>query len=502
VIAAHLPALQVVLPLLAAPLCVLLRRPVAAWALALAVSWAALAIAVALLVQVLDSGVISYHLGGWPPPWGIEYRIDLVNAFVLLIVAAIGAVVLPFARVSVAAEIPAGHAYLFYALYLLCLCGLLGITITGDAFNVFVFLEISSLSSYVLISLGRDRRALTAAFQYLIMGTIGATFYLIGIGLLYAMTGTLNMADLAQRIPAVSDTRTVHAAFAFIVVGVGLKAAVFPLHLWLPNAYCYAPSVVTAFLAATATKVSVYVLLRILFTLFGADFAFADVEIVTLLLPLAVFGMLMASTVAIFQTNVKRLLAYSSVAQIGYMVLGISLATTTGVTAGMVHLFNHAIIKGALFLALGCVFLRLDSVELDDMAGLAKRMPWTMAAFVAAGFSLIGLPSTTGFISKFVLVQAVIEDGRWYLALIILLSSLLALIYVWRVVEVAYFREPAAKAGAGGIEVSEAPLAMLLPTWLLVLANFYFGLDTNVTLGVAGRAAASLLGAAPLGVAP
>jgi len=271
VIAQHLPALQIVLPLLAAPACLLLRRPWLCWALATAVSWTALAIAITLLGQVLDGAVISYHLGGWEPPWGIEYRIDTANAFVLLIVAAISAVVLPFARASVAAEIPAERVYLFYSLYLLCLCGLLGIVITGDAFNVFVFLEISSLSSYVLISLGRDRRALTAAFQYLIMGTIGATFYLIGVGLLYAMTGTLNMADLAERIGAVADTRTVHAAFAFMVIGMGIKAAVFPLHLWLPNAYCYAPSVVTAFLAATATKVSIYVLLRIFFTLFGAD---------------------------------------------------------------------------------------------------------------------------------------------------------------------------------------------------------------------------------------
>ena len=492
-IAQHLPALQIVLPLLAAPICLLLRRPLLCWAFATAVSWMALAIAIVLLSQVHDGTVISYHMGGWEPPWGIEYRIDTANAFVLLIVAAISAVVLPFARASVAAEIPAERAYLFYSLYLLCLCGLLGIVITGDAFNVFVFLEISSLSSYVLISMGRDRRALTAAFQYLIMGTIGATFYLIGVGLLYAMTGTLNMADLAVRIDAVEDTRTVHAAFAFMVIGMGIKAAIFPLHLWLPNAYCYAPSVVTAFLAATATKVSVYVLLRIFFTLFGLDFTFGEIEIVSVLLPLAVLAMLITSTVAIYQTDVKRLLAFSSVAQIGYMVLGISLATTTGVTAGIVHLFNHAVIKGGLFLALGCVFLRLGSVKLEDMAGLAKRMPWTMAAFVAGGLSLIGVPSTTGFISKFVLVQATLEDGRWYLAVIILVSSLLAVIYVWRVVETAYFQPVSAAASA----VSEAPLSMLLPTWLLILANYYFGLDSSLTLGVAGRAAQALLGGGP-----
>ncbi len=480
-IAEHLPALQVVIPLLAAPVCVLLRRPGPAWALATAASWAAFGVAVLLLIAVLEQGVLSYHLGGWEPPWGIEYRVDLANAFVLLIVAAISAVVLPFARRSVAAEIPEEKAYLFYSMYLLCLTGLLGIAAT-----------VSSLSSYVLISLGKDRRALTAAFQYLIMGTIGATFYLLGIGLLYAMTGTLNMADLAQRLPAVSDTRTVHAAFAFLVIGIGVKAAVFPLHLWLPNAYCYAPSVVTAFLAATATKVSIYVVLRIVFTIFGPAYSFEVIEADLVMIPLALAAMLLASTTAIFQNNVKRLLAYSSVAQIGYMVLGISLGSVTGVTAGIVHLFNHAMIKGGLFLALGCVFVTLGSVQLRDMAGLGRRMPWTMAAFVIGGLSLIGVPATTGFISKWVLVQATLERGQWFFAVLILASSLLALVYVWRVVEAAYFRP----APEGAAEVSEAPLAMLIPTWLLILANVYFGVDTSLTLGVARRGAETLLGGA------
>ena len=148
--------------------------------------------------------------------------------------------------------------------------GLLGIAVTGDIFNVFVFLEISSLSAYALIALGKDRRALTAAYQYLIMGSVGATFIVIGIGLMYGMTGTLNMADLAERIPAVAATRTIPVAFAFLAVGISLKLALFPLHLWLPSAYAYAPSAVTAFIASTATKVAVYMLLRFFFTIFGA----------------------------------------------------------------------------------------------------------------------------------------------------------------------------------------------------------------------------------------
>ena len=489
-IATHLPALQVVIPLISAPICVLLRRDRVAWAFTLIVSWVVLAVAVLLLDRVMEQGTLSYAIGGWAAPWGIEYRVDATSAFVLLIIAIIGSVVLPFAHTSVAHEIPRDRIYLFYTCYLLCLTGLLGITITGDAFNLFVFLEISSLSSYVLISLGRDRRALTAAFQYLIMGTIGATFILIGVGLLYMTTGTLNMADLAQRLPAVFASRTVIAAFAFITVGASLKLALFPLHLWLPNAYTFAPSVVSAFLAATATKVGVYVLFRFFFTVFGVEFSFGVMRAGEMLLVLALVATLVASTVAVFQEDIKRMLAYSSVAQIGYMILGASLATVSGVTAGVIHLFNHALIKGGLFLALGCIFLRIGSVHIRDMEGIAKTMPLTMAAFVVGGLSLIGVPLTAGFISKWYLVQAILEQGQWIVAVLILVSSLIAVAYVWRVIEAAYFRSPSPRAR----EATEAPAVMLVSTWILIGANVYFGIDTSLTSTVARRAAETLLG--------
>jgi multicomponent Na+:H+ antiporter subunit D len=488
-IAANLPALQVVLPLLGAVLCAFFRRGVYAWGVALIVSLAMPLIAIGLLIQVLDSGTISYAMGGWPPPIGIEYRVDVFNGFLLLLVSVIAAVIMPYAKRSVEKEIPSDRQAWFYAIYLLCLCGLLGMTITGDAFNIFVFMEVSSLAAYTLIAMGRDRRALLAAYQYLIMGTIGATFYVIGVGLLYSMTGTLNLADIASRLAGIENSRAVLAALAFLTVGISLKLALFPLHVWLPNAYAYAPSMATVFLAATATKVAVYLLLRYFYTVFGASIIFQDLPVSNIFLVLSLAAMFGASIVAVFQDDVKRMLAYSSVGQIGYITLGIAIANLTGLTGGIVHLFNHALMKAALFMAIGAVFYRIGSVKLDDLAGIGKRMPITMAAFVIAGFSIIGVPGTVGFVSKWYLVLGAFEQGWWWLAFLIVASSLISVVYIGRIVEVVWFRPVSAAAK----RAEEPPLSMLLPTLLLVAATVYFGIDTSATAGIAGRAAEWLM---------
>lgn len=488
----HFPVLLVLVPLMLAPLCMFTRSARGAWAFAVLASLTSLYLVFSVWTEVMASGTISYHIGDWAPPVGIEYRIDAVNAWVLLIVAIIGAVVLPYARVSVEREVEPNRIPLFYSAFLLCLAGLLGITATGDVFNVFVFLEVSSLSAYGLIALGQDKRALTSAFRYLIMGSVGATFIVIGIGLLYVMTGSLNMADLSQLLPGVWHTRTIKVAYGFLAVGICLKLALFPLHLWLPNAYTFAPSAVTAFIASTATKVAVYMLLRFFFTVFGAAFSFDVMRLDMVLLPLALMAIVTMSLVAIFQVNVKRLLAYSSVAQIGYMILGISFASVTGLTATLLHLFNHALIKGSLFMAMGCVMYRIGSVHIDAMAGLGRRMPYTMAAFVVGGLSLVGVPLTVGFISKWYLILGALERGWWPVAVLVLMTSVMALIYVWRVVESAYFRD-----FPHDEDTTEAPLSLLIPTWVLVLANLYFGIDAQTTIGAAEKAALTLIGGAP-----
>jgi len=490
VIGDHLPALQVVVPLLAAPLMVLVRRGTFAWLLAVAVSWTAFAIALALAFKVREAGPISYAMGSWPPPWGIEYRVDALNSFVLVLVSLVAAMVAPYARASVAAELPRDQHYLFFAMYSLCLAGLLGIAITGDAFNLFVFLEISSLSTYVLVALGRDRRALLAAFQYLVLGTIGATFYVIGVGLLYLMTGTLNLADMALRLREVGEIRPVLAALAFITAGIGLKLALFPLHFWLPNVYAFAPSAITAFLAASATKVSVYVLLRFYFLVFGVPLVFGRMPMAEILIALSVLAVVSASLVAVFQRDLKRLFAYSSVAQIGYITLGMGLANEPGLTGAVVHLFNHGLTKGAIFLLLGGVALRAGSTSLARVAGLARTMPLTSFGIVLGGMSLIGIPGTAGFISKWYLVLGAIALGQWWLVALLVASSLIAVAYVWRFVEMAYLREPQSAVAA----LDEAPVSMLVPAWIMIAGCVYFGLDTSFPLEGARLAAGFLLG--------
>jgi multicomponent Na+:H+ antiporter subunit D len=490
----HLVVLAVILPLLAAPICVVFRSSKIARPFAIGVAWSCLLIAGKLLGQVMLEGEISYMLGGWAAPFGIEYRLDPLGAYVLLIVTTLASVVLSFAGGTSGMDLDEDRLYLYYAAFLLCIAGLSGMVVTGDIFNIFVFLEISSLSSYALISLGTGRRALRAAFSYLVMGTIGGTFFLIGVGLLYQVTGTLNLSDMSEILKPIlasgEGLRGVFVAFAFLVVGIGVKLALFPLHQWLPNAYTYAPAKVSAFLAATATKVSFYLLLRVVFGVFGAAFVFGTLRLHFLLVPLSLAAMFTGSLAAIYQTDIKRVLAYSSIAQIGYMTLGLSTNTEFGLTGSIVHLFNHGLMKGGMFLVVACVVARIGSTRIEDWAGIGHRMPWTMAAFVVGGLSLIGVPGTVGFVSKWYLVLGALDAGWYFAAVLILMSSLLAVVYVWRIVEIAWFRSPPEGAGPAGSEC--APLGQIVPTWVLIAATVFFGLNTELTVGVASRCAALL----------
>ncbi len=491
----HAAPLLVMVPLMLAPVLALLPSGRLAWLMAVAGTAAAFCFALILLGLVQTSGpvgALSYEIGRWPVPLGIEFRVDALNAMVLVLVSSIGLLASIFSWPSVEAEITREKRPLFYSAFLICFAGLCGVTITGDAFNLFVFLEISSISTYVLVALGagRDRRALPAAFNYLIMGTIGASFYIIGIGFLYAATGTLNMGDIASKLPELGANRSVIAGFGFIVVGLGLKAAMWPLHQWLPNAYSYSPSFVTMFLSATATKVALYALIRFLFSVFHPDFTFEAATLTYMLMPLSLAAMVFCSFQAVFQTDVRRMLAYSSVAQVGYMILGVSLGTTEGLSAGLFHMLNHAMMKGALFMAVAGAVLNYQGTTIRDFAGLGRSAPLTMSAFAIAGLSLIGVPLTAGFQSKLQLGFALFDQGLWWAVILLVFSSVLAVIYMGRILEAVFFQAPVNPRKTR----KEAPLLILVPLWILALANIYFGIAAEFPLGLARDAAASVYG--------
>ncbi len=479
----HLPILQVVIPLIFAPVCVILRNGTLSWVLASLVSCITFIIACLLLTSVSGGNNITYALGGWVAPAGIEYHVDLLTAYMLLIINAVAAVVVIAARESMASEIASDRLYLFYAAFLLNLTGLLGVVMTGDAFNLFVFIEIASLSSYAMISISRDRRCLYAAFKYLILGTIGASFILISVGLLYAVTGTLNIFDLSDRLGNVENTNTVITALIFFTIGIAIKAAIFPLHLWLPDAYTYSPVIVSTFLAGTTTKVFIYALIRFIYSLFGYEFSFNQLVLNDLLMILACGAVLYGSIQAIRQDSIKRLLAYSSIAQIGYMVLGISIATELGLAASLAHVFNHAVIKVALFLSVACIIYRYNTEMISQLHGISKFMPYTSACFLFGGLSLIGIPLTAGFTSKWLLIQASFSAGYWSLVIIIVFSSILSILYVWKVVEAAYFKTPAVELSNNNTQ--NAPRLLYIALFIFVLANLYFGTETSVNIGFA-----------------
>lgn len=495
-LAEHLPILVIIIPLISAiiiPLAARLERSFA-WAITVAATFLSFLSALFLLKIVMETGRVSYWLGGWEPPWGIEYAVDYLNGFVLVVVTFIAFVVAVYAKRSVLKEIAPEKVPFFYAVYMLFVTGLTGMAITGDIFNLYVFIEITSLSVYTLIAMGKRRDALIASFNYLILGTIAGTFILIGVGYLYMVTGTLNMADLSKLLPDLYSSTAVRTAFAFFTVGLSLKIALFPLHIWLPNAYTEAPSAVSAVVAATATKVGAYVLIRIMFTVFSVEFDTEVLPFTTILLILSSVAIIMGSVLAIAQTNLKRMLAYSSVGQIGYIVLGAALVNRVAMTGSLMHILNHALMKGTLFMVAGAVVYMTGTAEISELRGMGRRMPFTMAAFTIGALSMIGVPLTVGFVSKWYLALGAIRAGMWFLVPVILVSSLLTAVYFWRIVEGIYFA-PAEDHSESPAECrGDAPAMMVIPTLVLAVLCIVFGIVAFIPVSVADLAARMLLG--------
>ncbi|MGL9726341.1 MAG: proton-conducting transporter transmembrane domain-containing protein [Wolbachia sp.] len=469
----QLPILEVIIPIIASMFCFLTRKHRMSWFISFSTTLATLFISSMLLIKTYNGEVITYYLGNWAPPYGIELRIDALNSLILTLVNFIALISILYSFYINEKEISKNKITDFYSLFLLCLSGLLGILVTNDVFNLYVFLEISSLSSYVLVSMGRDKKALVAAFEYLISGTIGATFYLFGIGLLYSMTGTLNMSDIAERIVPLYNNNVIRLGTLFIFIGLSIKMALFPLSKWLVNAYSEAPSFISIFFSGTVTKVMIYVFIRIFDTVFQQN-VFLPLHNVIIILALCtiVFGSISAITEKVI---IKRLLTHSSIIQIGYIILMLGLNSKAGLFAAVFHIVNHSMIKTSLFMIAGCISYKFDMTKIENLSGLKKSMPYTTFAFTLLSLALIGVPLTNGFVSKWYMMKAVIESQAWVSLMVFAISSFLALIYMWKMVEKTYFESSA--ISSAGATLNEVPFLMLFcllfMTILTVITGIY-----------------------------
>ncbi len=437
------------------------------------------------LQRVIEHGPISYHLGSWIPPIGIEYFVDHLNAPVLVLIAAVSFLTAIYSKDVIRSEVP-DKIPSYYVIYTLLVTGLLGITITGDAFNLYVLLEVAALTAYGLIAL-RGGRAYMATFNYIIMGTIGAGFYLLGVGYLFIKTGSLNMLDIGQILPAIYSGNAVLVAFILVMLGMWIKMAFFPLHGWLPNAYTYAPTATSCLVAPLMTKVSVYVMIRIMFTIFSADFAFNVLKWHNIIVWWAVIAIVSGSLFALAQRNLKKMLSYIIVSEIGYMVGGIWLANRDGITGATYHIFSDAMMTLCLFMAVGCICYKAKDCSFENMRWVFRRMPVTMAAFIVGAFSMIGIPPTCGFFSKWFLFSGAIKADHWGFALALIFSSLINAVLFFRLFEIGYFVK--LKDSQEGqeqshhhqpkISVKEAPLSMVVPLVVVAMSLIFLGLYTN-----------------------
>lgn len=436
-------------------------------------------------INYLNNGTIRYFFGGWEPPIGIEFVYDGLSSFMVLVINTVALLVLIHSKQISNREFP-GKEMPYFTLAMLMMLGFNGMVLTGDLFNFYVFLEISSLASYALIAIG-EKQAPFSAFRYLIIGTTGGTLYLLGLGFLYTVTGTLNLVDMSGMLPMVADNTAVVAALILMIVGIGVKAALFPMHGWLPDAYTYASSSSTALIAPIGTKVAAYMLFRIVLYLFGVDLIDAVAPLTTVIGVLACLGILYGSIMAIAQTELKRMLAFSSISQIGYIIMGLSLANPFGFAGALLHVVNHAAMKACLFLVSGNLRLKeghSDITRFDDT--FRKKYPWSMASFTVAAISMVGLPPLAGFFSKWYLALGTIDNENWLFLAVILISSLLNAVYFFRILEKVYMKNPAEadqEPDAIEVERNEVSTSMLTPTITLAISLFVIGFANAVIVG-------------------
>jgi len=438
-----------------------------------------LIVSLLLLPRVLENPVIV-SISGWQPPICINLVAGPVGVLFSAIIALVGFLVSIYAL----DYIKEGATEKYHTLYLLLLTGATGVVLTGDIFNLFVFFEILCISSYALVAYLGDKAGIESAVKYLIQGAVGSSLLLIGIGLLYGQFGTLNMADIARNIQSVSPI-SVFVPMVLLITGLGVEAAIFPLNAWLPDAHSSAPSSISAILSGIAIEVGLYAVVRVIFTIFGAQ------SILLFLALLGILTLLVGEMCAFSQNNIKRMLAYSSIGQIGLILFALGIATSYGVTGGLFQVVSHTLSKALLFLTVGYMIYRAGSMEISALEGMGKKMPLTCLAFTIGAFSLVGLPPFIGFPSKFLIVRAALATKETLFVVLIglaLLGTVIEGAYFFRVVQVLYFKgEKSNQARA------EAPITALVPMFIFVALIVIVGVYPKLITDVLSSAASELL---------
>ena len=500
----HLPVLVILLPLCGILLCPLLSWIRASWGKRAVMCGllGALICAVMQLAQVVQSGeAIHYWMGGWMPPFGIEFVIDGVNGVVVVLVSVISFLTALYSSPFQPHDRQKWFQTAgYYVLVGFLAVGLLGMASTGDAFNLYVFMEITALSGYGLIAIGEEKGPI-AAFRYLMTGTIGASMYLLGVGFLYAATGTLNMADLAHRLNGLADSPLVILSAGCLIVGFGIKMALFPLHGWQPAAHSYAHPAADPMIAGIMIKVPAYGMLRFFFCVFRETSPVMELFFDCIGV-MAVCGILFGSLKALRYDTYNKILAYSSIGQVGYIALGFSIGNFYGIVGAVLHILSHAFMKTGLFYTSGALKYRYGIHVTDEMGQIYRKMPQTAVTMVVCALSMIGLPPFAGFFSKWYLALGAIENGQYFYVAVLILSSLLSAIYFFRILEKLFMNPETAKEmpvipteemseesrplSGGRLEL---PWQMLIPLAAVALAVVGLGLFNSALVNDVLRAA-------------
>ncbi len=442
-----------------------------------------------LIMRVAQQGPFSYLVGGWARPYGIELHFDEFSASIGII-CLIGWLALLFSYHYVAESIPKPRIPYYYTLVLLNLTGMIGFVMTGDLFNLYVFMEILSLSAYALVAVSGERVAEMAAFKYLVMGAVSSLIILFSIGLLYAVTGSLNMADISTRLAGVENRLPVMLALAGTAMALMVKAAIFPLHIWLPDAHAIAPSPISAILSGLVVKTGVFGLLRVYQIFYGAG-TYELAGLNTTLIWLGAISIVMGAFFAIFQEDIKMMLAYSTISNVGYIVMGLGLASQYGMIGATVHIFNHALIKATLFLGAGALMYKTGYRTLTDLRGVGKAMPLTSMAMSIGAISIVGIPPTAGFLCKWYIALGAFQAGQPAFGFALVFGALFIFIYYIRMVNSFYFQPP---THPEILEVGEAPVSMLFPVLLLAALCLVMGILGRIPLSFIEPAVTRMLG--------